>query len=50
MHRSFFRMASAAEAYDVILSKFLETMISRSDANNTILVVRAVSLLIMHKE
>jgi hypothetical protein len=43
MKHTFLRMASAAEAYDLILSKFLETMISRSDANNTILVVRAVS-------
>ena len=34
-------MANLAETYDLILSTFLERMLSRPDASNTVIVLRA---------
>ena len=39
--REWSRNAISAEAYDVILVEFLEKMLSRNDANNTIIVIRS---------
>lgn len=39
-----YRMTSAAEAYDLSLSSFLTSIMEHPEANNTVIVVRAVSV------
>ena len=49
VYKAFDLMPMAAEAYDLVLAAFLERILQRSDADNTIIVVRSdASVFLIH--